>query len=410
MDIKNYIGAELDEINAATDLLDKFFDQTDNTNLETLKSLYSDIKEHLGNSKYSNKEYRKYLLNVLHIVTIMIKEIEEEYRDYELLCYLADPVLSDLEKKLAGDGWSFFDLRTASIAIAYAEDYKRCAIMLEKILLDFEKYKGEDFYSYMVISPYMNASFCLLHVKYMHKDVWGENKEIGNLFLNLVNKTISSLEGRGFPQHLKAMHVRKCLGNDNVEKAVALLEEIRKESSESFYTSVLKEVEYHKHKYRHNHGPIQVSQPHEHEIKEPKELEDEITEELMDETGLSEKTVMGLTRMQYKRHYLKFVVNRIEDLLKENGLYAVNLSAGIEKYDGFMSKVLNGSTILHLDTLSDICHFFEITLRQFFEGSTIDQSNIQSVIDELEEITDLDSLQFVIDTLKNLHDVFSKKE
>ena len=403
MNTKDYVGAELDEINASTDLLDRFFTQTDNTDLETLKSLYRDIKDHLGNTKYSNKEYRRYLLNVLHIVIVLISEIEDEFRDYELLCDQVDPVFRDLEKKLTGDGWSFFDLKTASLAIAYAEEYERCVFMLEKILLELEKYKKEVVYSYMAFSVYANASFCLLHVKYMYKDVWGKNKEIGNLFLNLINKAISISEGKDYPQGIKALQVRKFLGNDNLEQAVALLEEIKTEFSESFYDSVLKEVEYHKHKYRHNHGPIQVIQPDEQEPKE------EIAEELMGETGLSEKTVMGLTREQYKRHYLNFVVNRIEELLKENGLYAVNLSAGIGKYDGFISKVLNGKTILHLDTLSDICHFFEITLRQFFEGSTIDQSNMQSVIDDIEEITDLDSLQSIIDMFQNLHDVFSKK-
>ena len=67
-------GSYPGEIYKAKDIFNSLFDQILrlNNDLEKFKSIHKDINNHLDNRRHTNKEYRGYLLNALHICNIVI--------------------------------------------------------------------------------------------------------------------------------------------------------------------------------------------------------------------------------------------------------------------------------------------------------------------------------------------------
>ena len=63
-----------------------------------------------------------------------------------------------------------------------------------------------------------------------------------------------------------------------------------------------------------------------------------------------------------------FVSNRIYELRIEQDLSARELSLSLGMSPGYINKIENGKAMPSLDALFNICMFFDITLKEFFEN------------------------------------------
>lgn len=66
--------------------------------------------------------------------------------------------------------------------------------------------------------------------------------------------------------------------------------------------------------------------------------------------------------------YRKFISNRIYQLRIEKDLSARELSLSLGMSPGYINKIENNRTMLSLDALFEICLFFGITPKEFFDG------------------------------------------
>ena len=133
------------EVDKAKDIFNRFFDQISEAdkNLEKFKSIHKDINNHLDNKLHTNKEYRRYLLNALHVCNIVICKLSNPKVENGTLRELAKPVIWYFDKKPEGERLSEFDLKIAAYVLFYSEGGEKFFEILRKIAAEVEKQEEE---------------------------------------------------------------------------------------------------------------------------------------------------------------------------------------------------------------------------------------------------------------------------
>ena len=87
---------------------------------------------------------------------------------------------------------------------------------------------------------------------------------------------------------------------------------------------------------------------------------------------------------------IEFVRKRIEYLRKTDGASKRNMSSALEQSDSYISNITTGKSIPSLPALFEICDYFNISLKNFFDEDIEPSESIGKILTGLHALDEED--------------------
>ncbi len=99
---------------------------------------------------------------------------------------------------------------------------------------------------------------------------------------------------------------------------------------------------------------------------------------------------------------IEFVINRIEHLRTEDGASKRNMSSALEQSDSYISNITTGKSIPSLPVLFQICDYFNITPKDFFDVEAEYPAQLRGIIEGLHKLDseDLSAVAHIVTRLQ----------
>lgn len=103
---------------------------------------------------------------------------------------------------------------------------------------------------------------------------------------------------------------------------------------------------------------------------------------------------------------IEFVRKRIEHLRTTDGVSKRNMSTALEQSESYISNITTGKSIPSLPALFEICDYFNISLKDFFDEDINHPFPLEQAIRILQTLddADLEAIIYIASRLQSTHD------